>query len=179
MTLGPRIRALRQDRSLSVRQLAAEVGVSAATISQVERDINDPSLNTLRRIARALDTPIFDLFTVPGANTPRVIRRDERILAHAAHGEIEYWRISPPGSKVEVLEGVLAPGTASSEEAWAHPAEECAVVLTGALLLEVGDEVHELTVGDSASFDSRFPHRYVNPGTHTAQFIVSVTPPSY
>ena len=179
MTLGPRIRALRQERGLSVRQLAAEVGVSAATISQVERDINDPSLNTLRRIARALDTPIFDLFTVPGASAPRVIRRDERILAHAAHGEIEYWRISPPGSKVEVLEGVLAPGTASSEEVWAHPAEECAVVLSGTLLLEVGDEVHELTVGDSASFDSRCPHRYVNPGTQTSQFIVSVTPPSY
>ena len=179
MTLGGRIRALRHDRSLSVRQLAAEVGVSAATISQVERDINDPSLNTLRRIARALDTPIFDLFTVPGASTPRVIRHAERILAHAAHGEIEYWRVSPPGSKVEVLEGVLAPGTASSQEMWAHPAEECAVVLTGALQLEVGDELHELTVGDSASFDSRLPHRYVNPGSRTAQFIVSVTPPSY
>lgn len=179
MVLGPRLRALRLEKGLSVRQLAAQVGVSAATISQVERDINDPSLSTLRRLARALETPLFDLFTTPGEVTHHVTRADERALALSQQGEVEYWRLSPPGAQIEVLEGILAPGASSSEEVWSHPAQECAAVITGTVVLELGTETHELKAGDSAYFDSRVPHRYVNRSRRVAKYIVSVNPPSY
>lgn len=50
---------------------------------------------------------------------------------------------------------------------------------TGKLVVEVADAEHELNVGDSAQFDSRLPHRYVNPHRRPTEFIISVTPPSY
>ncbi|MEV4603465.1 cupin domain-containing protein [Amycolatopsis sp. NPDC049253] len=57
--------------------------------------------------------------------------------------------------------------------------EECVVVLSGRLTVEVGDQVHELKTRDSCHFDSNIPHRFRNDGRTSAQFMVSVTPPSY
>lgn len=57
-----RIRELRLRKGLTLHQLAGLTGMSVAMISQVERGITDPSLETLRRISEALEVPLFDLF---------------------------------------------------------------------------------------------------------------------
>ena len=176
--LGERIRALRTERGLSVRQFAAEVGVSPATISQVERDISDPSLETLRQIARALGVALFDLFAENSRRTVAVSRASENV--HVTSGSGAYYRrASPIHGPLEVLDGHLPPGAATAPERWSHPADECVVVVTGHLTVEVGDERVELAEDDACSFDSNVPHRYVNEGSEPARFIVAVTPPSY
>jgi transcriptional regulator with XRE-family HTH domain len=176
--LGERIRALRTERGMSVRQFATEVGVSPATISQVERDITDPSLETLRRIARALDVAIFDLFAEKSRLTVAVARASDDV--HVTSGSGAYYRrASPLHGPLEVLDGQLPPGAATSPERWSHPADECVVVIRGRLVVEVGDERVELTEDDSCSFDSNVPHRYLNEGSEPVRFIVAVTPPSY
>jgi len=77
------------------------------------------------------------------------------------------------------LEGLLEPGGSSSSEPWSHPSEECSVVLGGQLTLRVGDQEWTLGEGDSCSFDSRLPHRYLNTTDEPCTFLISVTPPSY
>jgi transcriptional regulator with XRE-family HTH domain len=177
--LGERIRSIRQARNLSVRKLAAVAGVSPALVSQVERGINDPSLDTLRRLAAALETPLFDLFQEPVDSTVAIIRADERALVRNPHGSITYARVSPGFGKLEVLEGVLAPMAASSDEPWAHPSEECVIVTSGQLTVEVDGEPRSLRAGDACYFDSRLAHRYLNKHNTAAVFLLSITPPSY
>ena len=58
LQLGPRIRALRQARRLTLRDVAARSGVTESFLSQVERDVASPSIATVGRIARALDLSI-------------------------------------------------------------------------------------------------------------------------
>jgi transcriptional regulator with XRE-family HTH domain len=60
--LGSRIRELRTVRGLTLTALADEAGLPTGLISQVERGLSDPSLETLRRIAKVLDVLIFSLF---------------------------------------------------------------------------------------------------------------------
>jgi transcriptional regulator with XRE-family HTH domain len=177
--LGDRIRAVRQERQLTVRQLAAGAGVSPALISQVERGINDPSLDSLRRIAQALSVPLFDFFQQPEDGGVAVIRADARMQIRSPHGDLTYTRLSPGYAKVEVLEGILKPGGCSSELPWSHPSEECAVVISGRMTVEVDGDRRELEPGDSCYFDSRLPHRYVNNRNVPVVFMLSVTPPSY
>lgn len=178
--VGSRIRELRLSAGMTLTALARAVSVSPGLISQVERGLTDPSLETLRRIAHALDVPLFNLFQDAAADSPaQVVRRDNRIEVRSPRGGIVYTRISAGSGRLEVLEGVLQPGGASAEELWAHPSEECAVVLDGTVTVEIGTARHELGPGDSCSFDSRFGHRYVNTGDAPARFIVTVTPPSY
>lgn len=178
-SVGERIRAVRTERGLSLRALSARAEVSIGLLSQAERGVTDPSLQTLRAIARALDVPLFDLFQAPEEAAVAVVRRDQRLGLSAPHGEITYGRISPGAGKLEMLEGVLQPGGASSSEPWSHASEECVLVTEGILTLDVGGETHTLQVGDSCYFDSRLPHRYCNTGSERAVFIVSITPPSY
>lgn len=163
-------------QGLTLARLAEVTGLSTALISQVERDITDPSLETLRRVARALDVPLFSLFQGDAA---AVVRADRRMLVTSPHGHITYARVSPGSGRLELLEGTLEPGGASSPEPWSHPSEECVVVLEGRVVVEVADDRHELDEGDSCYFDSRSPHRYVNPYDAVARFLLAVTPPSY
>src|SRR5919106_6491606 len=79
-TVGVRIRELRTGRGMTLTALARATGLSAGLISQVERRLTDPSLETLRRIARTLDVPLFSLFREPDADSGAVvIRRDRRM----------------------------------------------------------------------------------------------------
>jgi len=177
--IGERIRAVRNERHLTVRQLAKSAGVSPAHISQVERDITDPSLDSLRHIARALGVPLFDLFQQPEDSGVAVVRSDARMQTRTPHGELVYSRLSPGFGRLEVLEGILQPGAASSEEPWSHPSEECVVVSSGKLIAEVDGARHQLHKGDACYFDSRLPHRFVNEHKFQSVFLISITPPSF
>ncbi|MFI5662791.1 helix-turn-helix domain-containing protein [Streptomyces sp. NPDC051684] len=176
--IGNRIRELRKAQKMTVRELAAAAGVSTGLVSQVERGLTDPSLETLRRLSAALGLPLFDLFRQDEAEEVAVVRRERRIQVRSPQGGIEYTRVSAGSARLEVLEGTLEPGGASSEERFSHASEECVLLLSGSLVVEAGDGRHELGPGDSCTFDSRVPHRYVNEGEEAARFLVSVTPPS-
>lgn len=174
-----RIRELRIARGLSARELAKQANVSSALISQVERGISDPSLETMRRIALVLEVPLFSLFQDEVLDQVAVIRRDRRLQITAPRGALTYTRATPGGSRLELLEGALEPGRASSDEPWSHPSEECGVVLAGCLTVQIGSDIHQLGEGDSITFDSRLPHRYCNDSDAVTRFLVAVTPPSY
>lgn len=177
--VGARIRNVREERDMSVRELAAQSGLSAALISQVERGLTDPSLQTLRSIAKVLQTPLFDFFAQTEQDDVAVVRADSRMAIRSPHGGLAYSRLSPGSGRLEVLEGVLQPGGCSSDEPWSHPSEECAIVTAGTLTVEVRGQSHRLAPGDSCYFDSRHPHRYVNNSDEPAHFTLAITPPSY
>ncbi|MFJ8925947.1 helix-turn-helix domain-containing protein [Streptomyces sp. NPDC102364] len=176
--IGNRIRELRKAHKMTVRELAAAAGVSTGLVSQVERGLTDPSLETLRRLSAALGLPLFDLFRQDEAEEVALVRRERRIQVRSPQGGIEYTRVSAGSARLEVLEGTLEPGGASSDARYSHPSEECVLLVSGSLVVEAGDGRYELGPGDSCTFDSRVPHRYVNEGAGTARFLVSVTPPS-
>jgi transcriptional regulator with XRE-family HTH domain len=178
--VGNRIRELRGERGMTLTGLARSTGLSAGLISQVERGLTDPSLETLRRIARVLDVPLFSLFREAESETAAVVvRRDRRMQVSSPNGGISYQRLSPGSGKLELLEGTLEPGAASAATPWSHPSEECVTVLSGRLLVEIGSARHDLGAGDSCYFDSRSPHRYRNPTECRTVFLVAVTPPSF
>ncbi|WP_166350242.1 helix-turn-helix domain-containing protein [Phytoactinopolyspora limicola] len=177
--VGNRIREFRTSRGLTLTRLAEVTGLSTGLISQVERNITDPSLETLRKIAQALNVPLFDLFREEEQAAVAVVRAERRMLVGSPHSQATYARVSPGSGRLELLEGRLEPGGVSSDEPWSHPSEECVVVLEGQLTVEAGGEIRDLDQGDSCYFDSRLPHRYVNGSDAPVRFLLAVTPPSF
>ena len=75
MRIGKRVRELRNENELSLRELGKRAGVTASFLSQVENDQVSPSLNSLQSIATALNVPMFSLLNdTPNGN---VVRGDE------------------------------------------------------------------------------------------------------
>lgn len=172
------IRETRKLRGLTLAEVAQAAGVSSALLSQVERDRVDPSLETLRKIAGVLEVPLFSLFLVEEASQVEVIRRGEERTITSPGGHLVYTQKSVSGGDLEVLTGVMQPGGMSHKTPWTHASEECVVVTTGTLRLEVSGIAHDLNAGDSCHFDSRLPHRFVNATDTAVEYLVAVTPPS-
>ncbi|MGH9265451.1 MAG: helix-turn-helix domain-containing protein, partial [Acidimicrobiales bacterium] len=57
-SIGPRLRELRIQHSLSLQQLAEKAGVSAAAIHKIERNGMVPTITTLLKLADAFDRPV-------------------------------------------------------------------------------------------------------------------------
>jgi transcriptional regulator with XRE-family HTH domain len=75
MTIGEKIRQLREDKDLSLRELAKTIGVSAAFFSDVELGRRYPSDKHLAAIARALDTTLDELQAYDTRPPMRALRR--------------------------------------------------------------------------------------------------------
>ncbi|MFF5990031.1 cupin domain-containing protein [Prauserella flavalba] len=175
--LGNRIRDLRKERGLTLRQLAARIEVTPGLLSQIENGTTDPSLTTIRKLAGAFGTSLAEMFS-DDAPTVHVTRPGHRPQLRRSNGHLLYDRLTPGRGDLEVLLGQLAPGEATCDEPWGHASTECTLVLEGTITVEVGGGTYTLGKGESVTFDSRLPHRYVNTGKRPAEFVVSVTPPN-
>ena len=78
--LGTHLRRLRQAQSLTLAQLADQVGVTASALSQIERGSSEPTLGTLWRLGRALNASLFDFFAGQEAPTVDVTRAGDRTV---------------------------------------------------------------------------------------------------
>jgi transcriptional regulator with XRE-family HTH domain len=86
-TVGQWIREIRSARGITLTALAEASDLSAGLVSQVERGLSDPSLETLRRIARALQVSIFSLFQNDKTELVSVVRRDRRMRVQSPEDE--------------------------------------------------------------------------------------------
>jgi transcriptional regulator with XRE-family HTH domain len=179
--LGPRLRLVREERRLSVRELARRIGCSASLISQIERGLSVPSVGVLYSLATELDSSLdYLLFgadqgsraSVLGAAAPVVSRASSGIVQRACGRDIidlasgVRWERLTPGAdaRTDFLEVVYSPGGHSTDERrpLRHDGREYGLVLSGTLQANVGFESYELGPGDSIAFDSSTPHEYLN-----------------
>ena len=180
LQLGGRIRALRQARRLTLRDVAERSGVTESFLSQVERDVTSPSIATVQRIARALDLSIAQLFAEE-PQTGRVVRREaRRRVEYAGLKAVDEFLTSNMAGRLQVILSTIEPGGGTGAEPYTHDSdEECVIVLAGVLDLWVGDEHYVLREGDALTYPSRLPHWNVNHGDRPASVLFCLTPPSF
>jgi transcriptional regulator with XRE-family HTH domain len=180
LQLGPRIRALRQARKVTLRELAARAGVTESFLSQVEREVTSPSIASVQRIARALDLAIAELFTEEAPRGRMVRRAARRQIAYPGLGAVDEFLTAGMTGRLQVILSTIQPGGGTGDEAYAHDSdEEVVIVLAGQLELWVADEHHLLEEGDTIAYASRLPHRNLNPSDQVAVVLFCVTPPSF
>jgi transcriptional regulator with XRE-family HTH domain len=163
--VGATIRSLRQEKGMTLHALAAASGVSAGMLSQIERDLANPSLRVLSQVRNALGAPISALFQeTPQAvrDAPFVRRADKRPWLEL--GYISKELLSPGGPQnLQFMILHIPPRGTSGAEPLSYPAEKGGMVLEGQLVLSVNGQEALLQEGDSFLFDSLHPHSFVNP----------------
>jgi transcriptional regulator with XRE-family HTH domain len=175
-----RLRAERERRQMSLRELARRLGVSPSAISQIETGRARPSVATLWAIVTELGMSLDDLFAEEsgarsdapghgrgdsGAAAP-VVGEAEREAIRLATG-VRWERLTAePDPDVDFIFVTYEVGGSSSPEdaLVRHAGREYGLVLTGELEVTVGFERRVLGPGDSISFPSTTPHRLRNVG---------------
>jgi transcriptional regulator with XRE-family HTH domain len=181
--LGARLRAERELRGLSQRELARRVGLSASLISQIETGQTKPSVGTLYAVVTELGLSIDSLFRGDDDEAPagkpaapahaaaplgsaRPVHPGERSHIDLASG-VRWERLTGEHEVgVDFLRVVYEPGGASTSDGslMRHAGREYGIVLSGRLTVQLGFERHDLDPGDSIAFDSTLPHRFANNG---------------
>lgn len=178
--LGTTVRALREQRGLTIASIARKVGVSAAAISQIESGAVQPSLSTLRKLAASLGIPVFRFFLPVESEAVQVVRRAERMSIGLAQLGPQYQLLTPSAhGQLEVMQITLEPGQDSAPELMNHAGEECLVIIAGQGALELSDAVIDLLTGDAATFQGSIPHRLRNVGSRPLVALFAITPPSF
>ena len=72
--IGIRIKVLRKKTGLTQEKLAEKVGLDSRHLSRLEVGRHFPSLNSLERIAFALNVPLAEFFQFPGEDSTDALR---------------------------------------------------------------------------------------------------------
>lgn len=151
--VGPRLRALRRERGITLAELAVMTGFSESTLSRLESGQRRASLELLLPLARTYEVPLDDLVGAPRTGDPRIhlkpIRRFGMIFVPLSRrpGGVHAFKMIIP-ARPEPLEPT--PQT--------HQGFEWLYVLNGRLRLVVGERDMRLPAGEAAEFDTALPH---------------------
>ncbi|GAA1937858.1 XRE family transcriptional regulator [Microbacterium aoyamense] len=148
--VGPRLRAARQDRGLTLEDVAARAGMSVSTLSRLESGKRQASLELLVPLTRLLGIRLDDLVR-PDAVDPRVRRPARR------RGGVVIAPLTLEDSPVSTFK-ITYPAVSELPELRVHDGYEWLYVLSGRLRLRLGDQDLELEPGEAAEFDTRTPH---------------------
>lgn len=152
--VGPRLKAFRLERQVTLADLSALTGISTSTISRLEAGLRRPTLEQLLPLARAYGLTLDELVDAPATGDPRINLRPIKgwggatilPLTRRAGGIQAYKFVLPRGDDREM------------PELRTHEGHDWVYVLNGTLRLLLGEHDLRLKPGEAAEFDTRTPH---------------------
>jgi quercetin dioxygenase-like cupin family protein/DNA-binding XRE family transcriptional regulator len=165
-TVGPRLRALRLRRSLTLAALSEETGISVSTLSRLESGQRRPNLELLLPLARAHRVPLDELVGAPATGDPRI-----HIRPVSRHGTT-ILPLSRGAGGLQVFKHVIPAGTRSGDpQLRVHEGYEWVYVIKGRLRLALGEHDLVLPAGEAAEFDTRTPHWFGAADSKAVEFL--------
>ncbi len=178
VNIGERLKKVRLERGYTLKDVSAKSGYSKALISRIENGNVSPSINSLLKIATALDVKPHDLFLPAKDAEPTVVRKSERKKAKLGGGkvEVDFLTVQTDEKKIEPLLITLEKGATTGSEFGGDRGEIWTMQLKGRTELTLGEKKHTLEEGDCAYFNAAIPHSFHNVGKGNAVAFCVITP---
>lgn len=180
--IGERIKKSRNEKSMSLRELANKVELSASFLSQIEQGKASPSIENLKKIANSLDVRVSYLIEDED---------EERNVEHIRKGHVRYIESRDSNTKMALLtmsnseknmEPILYEIGVDGESGrnyYSHSGEEFIYILEGELIIYISDKEYKLVKGDSLYFKSSLKHRFKNISGKETKALWVVSPPTF
>jgi transcriptional regulator with XRE-family HTH domain len=175
-----RLAALREERELSLEELATRSGISRATLSRLERGETSPTAEMLGKLCSVYAMPMSRLIAEVEQAPVQLIRRAEQAEWHDPASGFVRRMVSPParGFKAEMIEGRLPPGAVID---YAQPPvrgmEQHMWMLSGELDYSIDGVTHRLQPGDCLRFHLYGATRFSCPGPGEAHYLIAICEP--
>jgi len=164
--VGEKIKRLREDSGVSLKELEARTGLSSAVLSQIENHLVSPPLGTLIRIAKALHVRPAHFFDEHPDRSFALVRKDDRktVSRFASKRGVGYGYVyeslghDMKGRHMEPFLVTLEPAATPAPRPSTHDGEEFIFVLEGQVRLTLGTHSDVLDPGDAVYYQSGIPH---------------------
>jgi len=180
-SLGADLRALRKSRGMTLQDMANALGRSVGWVSQVERDLSEPSITDLRHIAAQLDIAVSTLFrrgTAPLDEEGYVVRSGaRRPIGSRTAGLVEELLSPDLTDDFEMVHSTFEPHSRIDDPV-TRPTQEVGYLVSGRLDLEIAGTRYTIHPGDSFRIRGE-PFRWINPYDAPAIAIWVIAPPVY
>jgi transcriptional regulator with XRE-family HTH domain len=163
-SVGRRLRTVREQRGVTLTDVAARTGISKSTLSRLENGQRRPSLELLLPLAQVYRVPLDDLVGAPDVGDPRIRLKPRRVngrtvLPLTRHpGGVQAWKIVIPASQ-------------STPQPRTHDGYEWLYVLAGRMRLVLGEQDLVLGEGEVAEFETQLPHWFGSTGEGPAEVL--------
>ena len=168
--VGPRLRALRQQRGATLAGLSETTGISVSTLSRLESGQRRATLELLLPLARAYQVPLDELVDAPATGDPRVYARPIRRFGQTIVP------LSRQAGGMQAFKHVIPAGPVQPPEPKTHEGYEWLYVLSGRLRLVLGEHDLVLPAGEAAEFDTRVPHWFGSADGRPVEFLTIFGP---
>jgi transcriptional regulator with XRE-family HTH domain len=176
--LGRRIRKLRIERRMTLKQVEEAAGLSATHISEIERGRTSPTIGALVRIARALEKDAsFFIEAEERADAAFVARNDARPAGQPGGVTVEALTPGVPGSRIFAYR-LTFPGSPGAElhvPSLEHAGDAVYLVRRGSVETDFGGTRATLEPGDAAQASSLIDHRLRATAGGSAEVIAVLT----
>jgi transcriptional regulator with XRE-family HTH domain len=171
--VGQRLRVLREERRISLRELSRQSGISVNALSQIERGLTSPSVSTLYKLVDALQVPITAIFRAEPLREEIVFRSGrQRTKVDFTAGLMEGLGGEDFVGKVQPFLMTLDIGADSGSQPIIHTGHEFVFCLKGQLEYRVEGQKFFMEAGDSLLFAARLRHCWRNRGETPASAII-------
>ena len=184
MDIGQKIRDLRKRLGITLKQLSTKTKLSQSYLSQIERNISQPSITALVSITHALGVTMQWIFsgteeesTYSHETGHGLIKKNQRARIEYEDGTIDQMLVPKENSNLSIVYTEYAPH--SSSESYSHKGHEAVTVLSGELYVNVGKRTYFLEEGDCLSFPSNELHGHENKSDQPVVAMWFITPATF
>ncbi|AJE83765.1 MULTISPECIES: helix-turn-helix domain-containing protein [Streptomyces] len=164
--VGPRLRALRRQREVTLADLSRSTGISVSTLSRLESGDRRPNLELLLPLARAHGVTLDELVGAPPTGDPRI-----HLRPLTRHG-MTMVPLTRRAGGIQAYKLVIPAGSNRREpDPKTHEGYEWLYVLNGRLRVLLGERDLTLTPGEAAEFDTRVPHWFGGADAQPVEFL--------
>ena len=177
MELGKKIKRMRNQKGLTQSELADRCELTKGYISQLENDLNSPSIATLTDILAALGSNLAEFFQEE--KEEKIVFSKKEFIEKDSEGV--FWRWLIPNAQKNMMEPVLVELDESVETAGdiPHEGEEFGYVLEGKIAILLGNKRYVCKKGEAFYYPANKPHSIINKGKGRARFLWISTPPNF
>ncbi len=175
-SLGQRIHRLRESQEMGLDTLANMTGQSVETLARIEKDEMIPPVALLLTLSRALEVDSGELLK----DEDEAENAERRVEAVKVRTDRYSYRVLTPEAGHRHLKGFLVTIDPSSDlegAGYQHEGEEFVYVLSGEVEIKVGQNLNQLSTGDSLHFNSNLVHTLRNPSGETTELLVVLYTP--
>lgn len=173
VNIGMSLRQMREEKGISIRNLATLSGLSANAISMIERNKTSPSVSTLYKLSDALGVTVTKFFDPSSKRSAIVFRKaNERSRIPLTRGLWEGLGGEEFEGRIEPFLLTLENGAGSGIHSMAHTGHEFVFCLRGQLEYQVESEIFLLEPGDSLLFAANLKHKWHNNGNTVTNALI-------